>query len=956
MLKVHISPDYLDKKDTGDGGIRRVSEAMIKHLPAFEVEHVRDPKRADVIVNHGSMLTYAAGKPIVNVNHGLYWSRQPWGENFQDVNRLVTESMARAVAHTAPSEWVANAIRRGGLWYPEVVYHGVDAGDFSVPGEHGNYVLWNKARADHVSNPQDMQTLAGMMNKTKFISTIGRAGENVRIAGTIPYDEMKGLIAHAGVYLATARETFGIGTLEAMACGVPVAGWDWGGQSEIIVNGETGYLAPPGDFRTLAACVDRCFIERARLSANARGDVETRWRWEPRIEQYADIFKRVHDGWNVQRPAVTVIVTTYRLDRYLKQCLDSVLAQSFTDWECLVIDDANSHETWKIVEQYENKDTRIKYLATPQNMGLSGARNFGFSYAMGKFIRHLDADDWLAENSLRIEADALESEPGIHIAYGHLEVVNEDGSQIHDSHGDVPRSGWPPDQFDWLGQMAHLNQLPSCVMARREVFERSGGYRERQVRNEDAEFWCRVTSLGFRARKVTQAITYYHRQREDSKGATEWKKEGKEPDWTAWFPWRVGAGDYQEAVQILRKHGGNHPKPHLVPFGAQGQAPRRLFWYVHDNAYPVVSIVVTVGPGHEKVVVDALDSILAQSYPDWECVVVNDAGSKFQVSSVRGEQVAGFPWARVVNTGGGKGASAARNAGYAYTRGQYVIWMDADDIWLPWFLEVMVAHAERNDGVVFSDCILEKKESPPASSAAGTPPLSAKKREVHKFENYVCDGLAANMKYAGTSVLVPRWAVEKVWELQGGWDVSIPGKEDHDWQIALAHLGVCAYRVPQALFVYRMWTTTKRELDFGKIDSISEYLNTKWRSYRLEGKAFMCGCGGTQQTASQPASLLSGSGNFDMRDLLKEDRQPTDMVQLEYVGSRAETFSLKSRVMPSKMYRFGNNPGHKEKTVFLADAQFFLTLLEGERPTFRIIQQGATMENRDPASVGLGVG
>src|SRR5512135_2805640 len=129
--------------------------------------------------------------------------------------------------------------------------------------------------------------------------------------------------------------------------------------------------------------------------------------------------------------------------------------------------------------------------------------------------------------------------------------------------------------------MAHMNQLPSCAMMRREVMQRSGGYRIRNKRQEDAEFWCRVTSFGFRAKKVTQAITYYHRMRDDSKGQKEWDTEGKEPDWTAWFPWRLGAKDGGEGRTLLRKYGGLHPFPQIVPFGAQGDSSDGKFWYVH---------------------------------------------------------------------------------------------------------------------------------------------------------------------------------------------------------------------------------------------------------------------------------------------------------------------------------------------------------------------------------------
>lgn len=938
MVNVFIAPNYATApKNADNGGIRRVVEAELKHLAQFGINVVTNPSDADVFQFHGTSMVkpkYLMGKPIVHTSHGLMWSRQKWEEDMQQVNQDLVESMAWAVAHTAPSEWVSRAIRRGGLWYPEVVYHGVDAQDFQISPDHGNYVLWNKARTDFVSNPNDLMTLSNVLPNVQFVTTYGRNAPNVKVLGItpqnpMPHDEMQKIVARAGVYLATARETFGIGTLEAMALGIPICGWAWGGQEEIIVQGQTGYLAPPGNYRALAECVQLCFQERERLGANARADVETRWGWEPRIEQYANLFKRIYTKYSTPRPSVSVIVTTYKLDKYLPAALDSMLRQVYDDWECIVIDDAHSNETWKIVESYTQKDSRFQYVPTPHNFGLVGARNFGFTYAKGKYIRHLDADDWLHENCLKIEAETLDREPGMHIVYGHLEVVQENGDSYRDERGTVPRSGWPPDQFDWVGQLAHLNQLPSCVMARREVFERSGGYRERMRRNEDAEFWCRVTSLGFRARKISQAALYYHRQRDDSKGNLEWKTEGKEPDWTAWFPWRVGAGDYQDAVSILRRFNGMHPAPHLVPFGAQGQAPRRRFWYVHDFAYPVVSVVVTVGPGHESYVLDALDSLWAQSYPDWECVVVNDTGKDWD------RDFMGAPWAKVVNMNGNEGASAARNAGYHNTRGKYVIWMDCDDIWLPWFLEVMVAHAERNDGIIFSDVLLEKQGG----------------IEVYRFPDFSDDQLAGNMRYAGTSVLVPRKIAQALFDLQSGWDTQIPGKEDHDFQIAVHSMGYCAYHIKEPLFVYRMYSSTKREKDFAKIDIIGEYLNNKWRAYRLEGKRFMCGCGATNPTNNIPSSLLSSSGDFDITEGKLDDGTPTQMVNVEYIGDNVATFSVKSRVQPGVMYRFGNNPGHKEKTVFLGDAEFLLTLRNGDKPQYRALTRGARMEQRDPAAV-----
>lgn len=452
------------------------------------------------------------------------------------------------------------------------------------------------------------------------------------------------------------------------------------------------------------------------------------------------------------------------------------------------------------------------------------------------------------------------------------------------------------------------------------------------VRNEDAEFWCRATSGGFRAKKFTQAVTYLHRQRNDSKGAVEWATEGKEPDWTAWFPWRMGAGDYSEAIRVLRKSGGKHPKPHLVPFGAQGRPAKGRFWYVHDYAYPVVSVIVTVGPGHKEFMVDALDSILAQSYPDWECIVVNDTGTPW------GKDIPGAPWAEVVNMNGNQGASAARNAGYARARGSLVAFLDADDYWVPWFLDVMVAHAEENPGgIIYSD-LIEDNEG---------------KRRVHHYPEFDSRKVPSTMQYPGSSILIPRKVMDEVIALQGGYDTQTPGMEDWDFQVACHHLGFCAYHVNEPLFVYRLHTSTKRETDYAKIDDIRAYMDRKWREYRLGEKIMGCGCSGTKRTNNRPQTTLQSSGAFAANDGVNagELEAATTMVQVEYVGPERGTFSITSRVDHTIVYRFGSDPGHKVRSVFLGDAEILTGMTDARGKPLYVQLNNVPMEGvRDPAA------
>lgn len=934
MINVHISFDQTN------GGIRRVMEAQIKRLPEYGIQPVKNAREADIINTHGSQIINEPGVPNVHTGHGLYWSRQAWGDSYQEANGLVIESMKQAVAHTVPSEWVGRAVRRGGFFYPTVIYHGVDAMEFEPAETPSDYVLWNKARADFVSDPNDMLKVAAMMPNNKFLTTVGYKSANVEVLTNmkrdgIPYEQMKSVIAGAGVYLATARETFGIGILEALACGAPVAGWDWGGQSEIVVQGQTGYLAPPGDYKALAECIRLCFEERSRLAVNARADALTRWRWEPRIQQYAEIFKQVYHGYyEVKRKKVSVIVTAYKLDQYLPICLQSVRRQTFRDWECIVVDDANQNSTHEIVKDFSKTDKRFRYIATPENLGLPGARNFGFEQAKGSYIHHLDADDFFPEYTLELTSKALDDDPSVHIVYGHLEVVREDGSRNLGADGEALRGGWPEMQFNWYQQMSHLNQMPSCAMMRREVLERTGGYRERMGRNEDAEFWCRATSLGFVASKFTQAVTYFHRQREDSKGATEWREKGREPDWTAWFPWRMGAKEFNEGINLWRKYGNSHPKPYLVPFGAQGKPERMRAWYVHDYSYPVVSVIVTCGPGHKKYLLDALDSLQAQTFIDWECIVVNDTGTSW------GEQIMGAPWVKkVINHENNFGASKARNAGVPFIdeRSRWVVWLDADDYWLPWFLERMVAYGEQNRGVIFSDFIDYDGES----------------MKIYRYQEFDSARVPFAMQHAGSSVLIPRGVVEEVKKRQGGWDENIPGYEDGDYQTAMYDTCACAYHLEEPLFVYRKYSTTKREKDYNNQQLILSYLDSKWSQYRKGEKVMgSCGCGTKTKVATIPSSLMSSSGNFASFIQSEKENQgdvSAQMVTVEYAGELRESFTIRSRVMPGKVYRFGNNDQHRMNVVFLQDAEFLTSMVDGmNMPKYRILGAGAVAEVRDP--------
>lgn len=101
----------------------------------------------------------------------------------------------------------------------------------------------------------------------------------------------------------------------------------------------------------------------------------------------------------MNNPKVSIIVPIYNVEQYLPYCIDSILAQSFTDFELLLIDDGSHDKSRKICDEYAEKDSRIRVFHK-KNGGVSSARNIGLYNAQGEWIAFIDSDDWVGENWL----------------------------------------------------------------------------------------------------------------------------------------------------------------------------------------------------------------------------------------------------------------------------------------------------------------------------------------------------------------------------------------------------------------------------------------------------------------------------------------------------------------------------------------------------------------------------
>ncbi len=444
-------------------------------------------------------------------------------------------------------------------------------------------------------------------------------------------------------------------------------------------------------------------------------------------------------------PNVSVVIPAYNSGKFLGQALESVFAQTYTDYEVIVIDDGSTDDTQEILEPHLS---RIKYLYQ-ENQGVAAARNKGIKIAQGKLIAFLDADDLFLPHKLQQQVALCLANPHVGMVISGWQLTNEQSEIIKNVElwHDLPNL----DLRTWLYWKP---VLPSATMIRRQWLEKVGGFPPETIPVEDVEcflqiiaqgckaIWCKHIGTVYRQinrnslcrntlKRVKSLELLHQRFFRQANLPVEIQKEENQVIYCnlVWSAWHLYQNGYEKQMcDYLRKS---------LSYTTQSAGEISLNWIESFNSYcevensrldtykitqsqdwqqltiktlatrqPKVSVII---PAYNsaKYLPDAIASVLDQTYTDYEIIVVND-GSTDNTRKVVEPYLDRIRYFEQEN----QGVSATRNRGIYLARGELIAFLDADDIFLPDKLEqqVRIFNANPDIGIVNSGYCLITEE------------------------------------------------------------------------------------------------------------------------------------------------------------------------------------------------------------------------------------------------------
>lgn len=382
------------------------------------------------------------------------------------------------------------------------------------------------------------------------------------------------------------------------------------------------------------------------------------------IRSHIKTFKR--------KPRISILMPVYNTpERFLREALDSVLAQLYPNWECCIVDDASTNpEIRQIIESYKKEDPRIKVTYREVNGHISVASNTALSMATGEYIGLLDHDDVLREHTLYMVVNEINRFPQTEMVYSDEDLIDE----FNVRYDPYFKPDWNPELFFGQNLISHFS------VYRASKVRRVGGFREGYEGAQDWDLAMRISEIvpAFSIRHIPFILYHWRAIIGSTALSSIYKGYAKE-------------AQYSTLNSHFERMG------HAVELTFTDDEHWKLQHLIIADPKPLVSIIIPTR-NQVQLLKKCIESIQLKSiYPNYEIIIVNNQSDEVDTLNYL-DQIGKDEIITVLNYDLPFNYSAINNFAAQHARGEVLVFLNNDiEVISPNWLDEMIGHAIRSE-------------------------------------------------------------------------------------------------------------------------------------------------------------------------------------------------------------------------------------------------------------------
>ena len=395
--------------------------------------------------------------------------------------------------------------------------------------------------------------------------------------------------------------------------------------------------------------------------------------------EWYDLTKPTEEDLKAQRethfeyePLFSVVIPVYKTpERYLKEMLDSILDQTYGQWEVCIADGSpRGQDVEKVLKKYAEKDPRIHYEILGGNRGIAGNTNGALSMAAGDFVILADHDDTIPPQAFYEVAKAINKHPDCDVLYSDEDKLDMDGKALFDPHF---KPDFNPDLLTSVNYICHL------FVVKKELLDRVGGFRQEFDGAQDYDFIFRCTEQAKEIVHIPQVLYHWRCHQGSTASNPESKMYAFEAGARAIMAHYERMGIAAEKVEKGVDYGIYH-----TTFKIKGE--------------PLVSIIIP-NKDHSRDLDVCVRSILEKStYRNLEFIIVENNSTEPETFAYYEEMEEKHPAFHVVTWKEGFNYSAINNFGASFAKGEYLLLLNNDtELLEPDSIREMLGFCQRED-------------------------------------------------------------------------------------------------------------------------------------------------------------------------------------------------------------------------------------------------------------------